>query len=853
MPNVIGGTGVNDTLVGSAHTDLIVGLAGDDVVFGVGQNDMLFGDYSNPNLLEGTNDTSTFSGYAESGAWSVTDLEAGHQEMTQHVQTEAGGVYSVSFSLATNFAAGRTNAAVEVLVDGVVAETVSTDSGAFSEHTLEFTAQDSGTEITFRSFDTGEGSTVINTNGPVFYTEIDKVIGGDVQTVAAFADGQPNLYQVLNGTLYVYDPTTNGYEQAGSSGTVNVNSLGFNSQDNFLYAIAVGDGVDSLGNAVAKTDLVMVDARGDSYLIGETPYRSWTGDFDDKGNLWSFEADMDRVAVIDVDTLDANGNPVTTVFKFDTAAVSNKYYDLAFDAHTQTFRGVSRPSSEGADTTLLVVDISSGTPEFSTIAVTSTIIDVVSRPGVPQMTFGAAIYDADGNLYVGGNGGDHDMNDATPTSGGIYRVVIDETANEASLEMMAAAPKSYSNDGAADPTAESPFADIDLNSSVLLRDLSLVATVEGDLTYDDQLHGGAGADTVSGGIGDDIAFGDGAGDVMRGDAGNDILNGGSGQTGNGIISVYDEEGNRFDQYGNALPEDDDALYGGAGQDDLSGSAGHDLLDGGQGADTLKGGSGNDSLYGGSEDDILSGGRENDHLYGQDGKDDLNGGSGDDVLVGGADADRLTGGSGNDDLSGGAGQDELDGGSGNDVLAGGEDDDQLKGGSNNDRLVGETGDDHLDGGSGHDTLNGGAGDDKVLGGSGDDLVQGGAGDDYLNAWSGDDVLSGGTGKDRLYLGAGNDIATGGADADRFVFRSNDIDGSLDVITDFSVEDGDQIDLRQLDVLADGETALDWLVSRSSLNADNDVEVDVGAGTTLRLEGLGFTEDTQIQDLAESFLF
>ncbi len=853
MPSLIGGTGVNDTLIGSANPDIITGLAGDDVILGNGQNDTLYGDYSDPNLLSGTDRIKSFTGYAESGDWAVNELDAGHQEMTQTVQTEAGGVYSISFSLAANFAAGRTNAAIEVLIDGEVVDTVSTDSGAFSDYTLQFTAQDSDTEITFRSIDAGNGANAINTDGPAFYYETEKELGGETYTVAAFADGQSNLYQVLNGTLYVYDTQSNTYEQAGADGTVNVNSLGFNSEDNLLYAIAVGDGVDSQGNAVSKSDLVMIDARGDSYLVGSTPYRSWTGDFDDKGNLWSFEADMDRVTVIDVDKFDADGNPETTVYKFDNNLVTDKYYDLAFDAQTQTFRGVSRPSAEGANTTLLIVDISSGTPEFSTIPVTSTVIDGVAQDGVPLMTFGAAIFDADGNLYVGGNGGDHDMNDATATSGGIYKIVIDEVTNEASLELMAAAPKSYSNDGAADPTAESPFADVDLNSSVLLRDLSLVATVEGELTYDDQLRGGAGADMVSGGIGDDVAYGDGAGDEMRGDDGNDVLNGGSGQIDNGIISVYDDAGNRFDQYGNPLPEDDDALYGGAGDDDLSGSAGHDMLDGGEGSDVLKGGSGDDSLYGGSENDTLSGGRENDRLYGQDGEDSLDGGSGDDILDGGEGSDHLKGGSGHDDLHGGAGSDELDGGSGNDVLSGGEGEDRLKGGSNDDILNGDAGQDFLDGGTGNDTLNGGDGNDKVLGGSGDDHVQGGDGDDYLTGWSGDDVLNGGAGNDRIYLGAGFDVATGGADADRFVFRTDDIDQSLDVITDFCCDDGDLLDLRQLNALSDGDTARSWLTANSWLNANNDVEMDLGSGTTLRLEGLEFTETAQIQDLAESFLF
>ncbi|MEM1275551.1 MAG: calcium-binding protein [Pseudomonadota bacterium] len=822
------GTAESDTLDGTKNQDIIIGLAGDDVIAGGKDADTLYGDYGDPNLLEGTEEVSSFSGYAETGSWTVTDLDGGHQEMTQTVQTEAGGVYEIAFSLAANFAAGAPNAAVEVLVNGDVVETVTTDSGAFSDHTIRFTANEGVTEITFRSISPGESAQEINTDGPAFYYDKEVEIGGQTQTVAAFADGQANLYQVLNGTLYVFDTASQSYEIAGSPGTVNVNSLGFNKQDDLLYAIAVGNGVDALGNAVSKSDLVMIDAKGDSYRIGETPYRSWTGDFDDQGNLWSFQSSMDRVAVIDVDSFDENGDPVTTVYKFDRSVFVENCYDLAFDASTQTFRGLCRPSAEGANATLLIVDISTDTPQFSSIEVTSTVINGVTQPGAPLMTFGAAIYDADGNLYVGGNGGDHDMNNATGTSGGIYRVVIDEDAGEARLVLMSASPKSYSNDGAADPTAESPFAEVDLDSSVLLRGLSLVATVEGELTYNDTMRGGAGQDTLSGGIGEDIAFGDSLGDTLRGDEGNDILNGGSGKT--GMLSVYDAAGNRYDALGNLLPEDDDRLYGGAGDDDISGSAGHDMLDGGLGNDTLNGGSGNDLLYGGDGVDDMAGGSGNDILYGGSADDLMTGNSGEDVLSGGLGNDQLSGSSGDDTLDGGTGDDTLDGGSGDDALQGGTGADVLKGGSGNDALTGGTGADRLDGRSGNDTLDGGVDADYLKGGSGNDILSGGIGKDYLNGGSGDDILWGGLDDDRIYGSTGADILSGGAGSDRFVFREEAIEAVVDLITDFRNDgvEADRIDLRDLNLSA--ELDIDaWLASNLLQSSDGTVSLQIDTFT------------------------
>ncbi|GGX59694.1 hypothetical protein GCM10007385_31140 [Tateyamaria omphalii] len=862
------GTGLSDLNEGTGHDDNMVGLAGDDNLSGQGGDDALHGDYVEDNLLGGTDGATSFSDYAASGNWEVNDLENGHQEMTQVVTTEVGGVYNLNLELAANFAGGQSDAAVEVLLDGEVIAEFSSQSGAYGGHEVQFTAEDTSTQLTIRSVEAESSGPEIDTSGPIFNYDQEMEIGGQTVTVSAFADGQSNLYQVLNGTLHVFDVETQSYEVAGVQGTVNVNSMGYNAENDMLYAIAVGTGVDALGQSVERSDLVMIDAEGNSYRIGETPYRSWTGDFDDQGNLWSFQSSMDHIAVIDVDQSDENGNPVTTVYNLPNDLVGARVYDVAFNAETQSFYGVARPSAEGADTILLVIDISNGDPQFSTVPVTSTVIDGNRLDGAPAMTFGAAIVDADGNLFVGGNSGDHDMNDSTSSSGGIYQVIIDPVTGEASLHLMEEAPRSYSNDGAADPTAESPFVEVDINSSVLVAELTLVATTEGDLSYDDVLEGNAGHDTLSGGIGTDVLVGGSSGDTLEGDDGSDNLHGGAGEgSTSGIISSYDENGVRYDQYGNILPEDDDILLGGAGTDTLTGSAGHDTLDGGDADDVLNGGSGSDALYGGDGADDLSGGSEADFLSGGTGADLLNGGSGDDELFGDDGQDVLIGGSGDDSLSGGAGSDDLTGGSGNDTLSGGSDDDQLDGGSGSDVLQGGLGADSLNGGSGADVLDGGDGADTLDGGSGDDILSGGEGrdtlkggsgnddlnggadKDYLNGGSGDDVLDGGAGNDRIYLGAGNDVATGGAGADRFVFRSNDIDGAMDVITDFSVAEGDRLDFRSLDLDAGDADMSAWFNTNVSVVEGDDVQIELGGGTTLLLNGVA----DDLGQLIDSMLF
>lgn len=318
---------------------------------------------------------------------------------------------------------------------------------------------------------------------------------------------------------------------------------------------------------------------------------------------------------------------------------------------------------------------------------------------------------------------------------------------------------------------------------------------------------------------------------------------------------YDETGNRIDQAGTVLASENDALFGGDGADQLFGMAGHDHLAGGDGADSLKGNSGDDALLGGADSDFLSGGKNDDLLHGGTGDDWLDGNSGDDMLKGDSGDDVLRGNSGNDNLDGGSGQDTLDGGSGFDVLSGGIGNDALDGGSGNDTLLGDSGSDILEGGKGADILQGGDGSDTLKGGSGEDILAGGAGKDYLNGWTGDDTLDGGAGDDRLYLGAGDDIATGGAGSDRFVFRLADLDGGVNVITDFTQSgvEQDVIDLRQLGLISDGMTAEEWIGANVSKRPDGAVMVDL-SGTSLTFEARADgNADTLFTEIADGLLF
>ncbi|MEL6550102.1 MAG: calcium-binding protein [Pseudomonadota bacterium] len=850
----ITGTDLSEEITGLPGDDLIVGRGGDDNIEGTAGKDVIFGDYAY-NLLAETEGKMSFAGYADTSQWQVSELPGGHNEMSQVVTTTMGAEYQLTFEVAANLGAGVVQGGVEILWNGESLGHYEAESGLFEPIIVSFTGTGEAGALTFRSVEP-QGTSEIDTSGPIFSYEKTVEIGGKEVSVAAFAEGQPNLYQVLNGTLVVFDPETQSYEQAGAKATVTVNAIGFNVEDDLIYGIAVKKGFDALGNAIAERDLVMIDADGLSYRMGETPYRSWTGDFDDKGNLWAFEADMDYFMRVDVSERDEDGNPVVERFNLPDELISARVWDMAYDAATQTFSGVVRPQKEGGEGTFITVDISGDAPEFSLVPVMGTVIDGVLHDGLPAVTFGAAIIDANGTLYVGGNSGDHDMDDSTGSSGGFYRVDTDPVTGETFLVLVADAPRASSNDGAADPRALDPFQALDLDSSILIRGIEMIEDPSGASSFDDTVDGNAGTDEILGNQGNDQLNGSSAGDTIDGGTGDDVINGGAapGHARPDIISSYDDDGLRFDQHGTLLEEDDDVLLGGAGDDVMSGSAGHDRLDGGQGDDQLKGGSGSDSLDGGTGNDLLKGGSGADKLFGSDGEDSLNGGSGDDALSGGNGADSLRGQRGDDNLQGGEGDDKLQGGSGNDNLAGGEGADLLKGQSGDDALAGGAGEDVLRGDKGRDTLDGGAGNDTLNGGSNDDELSGGDGKDFLNGASGNDLLDGGAGNDRLYLGAGDDIARGGQGSDRFVFRKEDMDEGSDLILDFrnDATEADTIDLRALQVL-EGTTADAWLKQYVTLQTDGSVTVDLG-GCELGFANRG-EDDGQAfyAEICDGFLF
>lgn len=444
---------------------------------------------------------------------------------------------------------------------------------------------------------------------------------------------------------------------------------------------------------------------------------------------------------------------------------------------------------------------------------------------------------------------------------------------------------------------------------------------------DNKLDGGGGADTLQGGAGNDTLLGGEGADLLEGGDGADLLDGGlgtdtmSGGAGNDtyyvgsaaelvieaagggtdtiitsdrsitsltyaniekIIYVGSLDGGGGSELVSTLgTENDDYLFGGAGNDSLFGRAGNDTLEGKGGNDLLDGGSGSDTMFGGAGNDT----------YFVDSSTDViqeNANSGTDIVIssvsyalgdnlenltlnstlavadaningtGNSLANIITGNAGNNQLDGGAGADTLRGGAGNDILNGGTGDsvgDLLEGGEGNDRYlvddnldvirdsagsadivetsvsfdIGDTlkveGIEHLlyKGNNAAATLRGSAGNNS--------LTSEGAGVDLLTAGAGNDTLNGGAGANNLVGGDGDDYYIVNSSSEK-IYEDNSTNSGLDTVltkaATLSLGTDSNVEVLIYDPLGTVRTNL------SGSNSDNTI---IGGNFGNSLSGLG----------------
>ncbi len=295
----------------------------------------------------------------------------------------------------------------------------------------------------------------------------------------------------------------------------------------------------------------------------------------------------------------------------------------------------------------------------------------------------------------------------------------------------------------------------------------------------------------------------------------------------------------------------DRIFGGTGKDSLYGEGGDDYISGGGNSDKMYGGAGNDTLRGDSANDTQYGGSGDDTYRYDSGLDKIIEltGEGDDII-------RLRSSFLPEQMSfrpesGGAfsvvldaGVNELrieqnnvetllfgDGFRGNlpswaTWLFAGAGGGALNGSGINDTIVGRGGVDTINGGSGQDSIHGGAGGDTIRGGGSSDKIYGGEGDDILYGDTATDRLYGGNGLDRLEGGAGNDTLTGGAAADTFVFTAAGMDGTSDMVEDFSLAQGDRLDIQNILPAFDPNTqAITDFLQMTTVGANTVMKIDV----------------------------
>ena len=164
-----------------------------------------------------------------------------------------------------------------------------------------------------------------------------------------------------------------------------------------------------------------------------------------------------------------------------------------------------------------------------------------------------------------------------------------------------------------------------------------------------EIEGGASADTLYGGDGYDYLLGRGGSDTLYGGADGDTLDGGAGAdqleggTGDDVYLVDDAGDVVVELSG----EGTDLVYANLASYTLGADVENLDFNGITGNFAGTGNALDNDVYGGSGTDTLSGLDGNDELYGESGADTLLGGDGDDLLVGASGADTSTGGAGAD--------------------------------------------------------------------------------------------------------------------------------------------------------------------------------------------------------------
>jgi Ca2+-binding RTX toxin-like protein len=307
----------------------------------------------------------------------------------------------------------------------------------------------------------------------------------------------------------------------------------------------------------------------------------------------------------------------------------------------------------------------------------------------------------------------------------------------------------------------------------------------------DTLSGGAGADTLIGGDGNDTYIVESAADVVT-ESNPDPLTGGIDTVSSSISRSLGANQENLTLTGSATING----IGNSLNNRIIGNGSPNTLIGGLGADTLIGGDGNDTYIVESAADVIA---ESNPDAPTGGMDTIRSsvsrtlGANQEILIlTGSAAIHGTGNSLDNRISGNAAANILTGGAGADTLIGGDGDDTYSV-ENAADVVAESNPDAPTGGM--DTIRSSV--SRTLGANQEILILTGSAAIHGTGNSLDNRISGNASANTLTGGAGADTLTGGLGADTFRFDSAlNSRTNRDVITDFSLAQGDKIELENL---------------------------------------------------------
>ena len=247
-----------------------------------------------------------------------------------------------------------------------------------------------------------------------------------------------NFYQVSNGDMYQYSVTNNTYtKMAQSTNVAALNAAGYNTADNYIYAIT------STGNGAGKSTTLYKFANDGSHtslgVLSGGGASIAAGDFIAPNELLTVNGTghtpLGTFTLIDTNTATTDPNRLS-VSAFTSTGSTWAADDFAYNPSTNTIYGID-------GTTLYV-----GTITGSTVAVTT---KPVANSGNSTATdaWGATYIDSAGNAYFFDN---NNFNLVEISAASLA------SSTPSALNITQANTLASPNDGASCPTASSPLA-----------------------------------------------------------------------------------------------------------------------------------------------------------------------------------------------------------------------------------------------------------------------------------------------------------------------------------------------------------------------------------------------------------